>query len=150
MHTHAYVHACLVTSLVTVAGGIAPAGTGGLVPLDGAPAGVAIGWSWTPESGFEPPALVVPAEVTPAQMRRQLRRVTLPDGRNARTVADNWIAGSGNGDLQDEWEYGLTIRRDHPAIAALAAAYGLSAATVDGLFIAAAAGGLAVIDLTPA
>lgn len=79
----------------------------------------------------EPPP--VPRSVTPVQARRALRQAGLLD------QVDTLVATLPP-EARDEWEYGLAVERDNPVIAAVAAALGLTAAQVDDLFRAAAAG----------
>jgi hypothetical protein len=86
------------------------------------------------EPGEPPPAPApVPAEVALWQARVALARRQLLAPANAA------IGASGDAALQAAWEYGNTISRGSPALAALAGALSLDEATIDALFVEAAA-----------
>jgi hypothetical protein len=69
----------------------------------------------------------VPAEVSPVQARKALRRAGLIDAVNTH------IATLG-GDDQDTWEYADSIHRDNPILAAVASSLSLSETQLDDLF----------------
>lgn len=73
------------------------------------------------------PTEPAPSAIYPLQARKALRRAGLFDQVQAyvETLPE---------DEQDEWEYALEIRRDHPVIVNGAAALGLTEAQVDDLF----------------
>jgi hypothetical protein len=108
------------------------------------------GKSWPPLPGFDPAtsetwptdaqlinhldapaAPLVPAEVTPLQMRRALNTSGL------RTVVESAVAAAPQ-DARDAWEFASVIRRDDPILAGMAAALGKTDAEIDALFILAA------------
>lgn len=79
----------------------------------------------------------VPAEVTMRQARLALATVGLLD---AVTEAISEIADPAQKKAaQIEWEYSATVRRQQPLVLALAPALGLDSASIDQLFISAAA-----------
>jgi len=53
-------------------------------------------------------------------------------------AVDSWVDGQG-GDVQDVWRYANTIERDSDLVTIAAAALGLKAKQIDGLFITAGA-----------
>lgn len=73
----------------------------------------------------------VPSEVTPRQIRLQLLTLGITDAMIRGQLASNAAA-------LIEWDYSLAIRRDHPLVAQLGAALGLTSAQVDDAFRAAA------------
>lgn len=72
----------------------------------------------------------VPEVVTP----RQFRLAVVAAGI---ALGDIESALAGNAAALVEWEYASEFRRDHPMISQLAAGFGLGAAELDALFIAA-------------
>lgn len=80
-----------------------------------------------------PPA--VPAEVTMRQARLALLNAGLLD--TAQAVIDA-LPMPQQRQAQIEWEYALSVRRDHPLIALMIAEGLATAEEVDGLFVAAA------------
>lgn len=72
----------------------------------------------------------VPDEITPYQARMALNQAGLRD-----TV--ELALANAPLEVRDAWQYGLTVYRTSPMIAALAASLGLNDAAVDALFIAA-------------
>jgi hypothetical protein len=69
----------------------------------------------------------VPQAIYPLQARKALRAAGLFDAVQAHVA-------SLSAEEQDEWEYALEIRRDHPVIVNGATALGLTKAQVDDLF----------------
>ncbi len=85
---------------------------------------------------YFPPTLVpapalVPASVTMRQARIALSRAGLLSKAEA-TIAQ--MAGQAGEEARIEWEYAAELKRDHPLIAALGQALGLSAEAIDDLF----------------
>ena len=80
-------------------------------------------------------APVVPVEVTMRQARLALLSAGLLD--TAQAVIDA-LPMPQRRQAQIEWEYALSVRRDHPLIALMIAQGLATAAEVDGLFVAAA------------
>lgn len=74
----------------------------------------------------------VPSSITPLQARRALRGAGLLGAVNA------YIAQQPD-EVQETWEYAVTVLRDDPLICAAAEALGLTEAQLDELFVAAAA-----------
>lgn len=79
---------------------------------------------------FVAPPPTVPQVVTIRQARLALLAADLLDDIDAAVAASGRAA-------QIEWEYATEVRRDHPLIAAMQAAKGLSDADVDQLFLTA-------------
>jgi hypothetical protein len=76
------------------------------------------------------PQSQVPAALTPRQLRLWLLSVGIPLAAIDAQLTDDAA--------RIEWEYSLEIRREHPLVAHLAAALGLSDAQVDDAFRTAA------------
>lgn len=76
-------------------------------------------------------AQLVPASVSP----RQFRLAVMGAGISLAAIEQ---ALDGNAPALVEWEYSTEFRRDHPMLVAMAADFGLDAAAMDALFIAAA------------
>lgn len=76
-----------------------------------------------------PPILVVSAR----QLRRALRIMDLRDAVEAA------VAGSGDPDLQDYWQFTSEFHRDHPKVALMVAAVGKTSAEADALWALAGA-----------
>ncbi len=72
----------------------------------------------------------VPESVSPRQIRRALNAAGL---RSSVEVA---IAAAAQ-DVKDDWEFALEVRRDWPALNAMAASLGMTSQQVDELFISA-------------
>lgn len=69
----------------------------------------------------------VPQAVTPLQMRRALRQLSLKDMVNA------FVAGAGE-EAQEAWEYAIEVRRDDALVAAAAASIDMTSDDLDDLF----------------
>lgn len=100
-----------------------------------APAKVREGWSYDGKT-FAPPATSdepapVPATVTMRQARISLSRADLLSKAEAAIAVMEGQAGE---EARIEWEYAAELKRDHPLIAALGQALGLSSDAVDDLF----------------
>lgn len=80
---------------------------------------------------FDLSAPIVPRSVTPYQARQALNAAGL------RAAAEAAIASAPQ-EIQDAWEYALTIERNSPFIAAVSGALGLSDQQIDALFVTAA------------
>ena len=80
-------------------------------------------------------AMIVPEEVTMRQARLALYAAGLLDA--AQAVIDA-LPMPARKRAQIEWEYALSVRRDHPLIALMISEGLATAAQVDGLFVAAA------------
>lgn len=90
------------------------------------------GYTFDGETWAAPEAAVsVPTSVTPLQARKALRAAGMLDVVNA------WIAQQPE-EVQEVWEYALTIERDNPTILAAAEALELTIEQLDALFVAAA------------
>ncbi|MCR6497091.1 hypothetical protein LJB71_14855 [Thermomonas sp. S9] len=86
------------------------------------------GVEWTMLAYPPPPAPVpVPDAVTPRQIRQALNRAGLRDAVEAA------VAAAGR-DVQDWWEFALTIERAHPMVEAMLPALGLTPAQADDIF----------------
>lgn len=96
-----------------------------------------IGWLWDGETLTPPPPEppVVPHEVTMRQARLALYSAGMLDA--AQAVIDA-LPMPQRRQAQIEWEYALSVRRDHPLIALMIAEGLATAEQVDGLFVAAA------------
>lgn len=77
-----------------------------------------------------PPGPIIPQVVSMRQARLALLAVDLLDDVEAVVAAAGRAA-------QIEWEYATEVRRNHPLLAAVQAAKGMSDADIDQLFIAA-------------
>jgi hypothetical protein len=77
------------------------------------------------------PEDVVPVSVTPRQIRRALTAAGL------RATVEAAVASADQA-TQDDWEFALEVRRDWPALNAMATQMNLTAEQVDNLFRAAA------------
>ncbi|WP_062220471.1 hypothetical protein [Aureimonas sp. D3] len=77
------------------------------------------------------PLVLVPAAVTMRQARIALSRAWLLSKAEA-AIAQ--MAGQAGEEARIEWEYAAELKRDHPLIAALGQALGLSAEAIDDLF----------------
>lgn len=90
-----------------------------------------IGWHFYPGINvFGPPdpaPAPVPEEVFPLQMRKALRQSGL------KSAADAYLATLDE-EVQEEWEYASTIRRDNPFIEGARIALGLTEEQADDLF----------------
>ena len=82
-----------------------------------------------------PPPPPIPTVVTMRQAR-----LAMLDAGILTSVSDALAAMTGpTGEAaRIEWEYSPTLKRDHPLVASLSAALGLTSAQLDGLFTAAA------------
>lgn len=99
--------------------------------------GGALVFSQDRKSGHDAASIVVPQEVTMRQARLALAAVGLLD---AVTEAIAEIADPAQKKAaQIEWEYSATVKRQQPLVLALAPALGLDSASIDQLFISAAA-----------
>lgn len=78
--------------------------------------------------GPRPPSK--PKAVTPLQARKALRAAGMLDAVNS------WMAQQPE-EVQEVWEYALTIERDNPTLADAATAMGLTEDQMDALFVAA-------------
>lgn len=74
-----------------------------------------------------PPPLPPPATLTARQIRLALNQMGLRDAVEAAVAA-------GPRDLRDWWEYSIELHRDHPMIATMADAIGVTAEQVDALW----------------
>ncbi|WP_062236365.1 hypothetical protein [Aureimonas sp. N4] len=102
----------------------------GLVLL---PAGAGIGWLYDGKTFSAPPVPPepVPSAVTMRQARIALSRAGLLSKAEA-AIAQ--MAGQAGEEARIEWEYAAELKRNHPLIAALGQALGLSAEAIDDLF----------------
>lgn len=102
----------------------------GLVLL---PSDAGIGWFYDGKMFTAPPAppKPVPASVTMRQARIALSRAGLLSKAEA-AIAQ--MAGQAGEEARIEWEYAAELKRNHPLIAALGQALGLSAEAIDDLF----------------
>lgn len=78
-------------------------------------------------TGDDIPAAVVPAKVTP----RQIRLALTASGLRATVEA---AVSAGSQDLKDWWEYALDIERSNPLINAMATQLNIASDDVDNLF----------------
>lgn len=74
------------------------------------------------------PPIVVPATISPRQIRQQLTVMGL------RTQVENSVA-AGTQDLKDWWNYATTFDRAHPMVIAMATQLGVTSTQLDQLFI---------------
>lgn len=84
--------------------------------------------------------LNIPAAVTNFQARAILMTVPSPTGTPGRTMfqdVDDTLRAAGGRDWQ-AWEYANTVVRAGPLVNTIAIGFGLSQATIDDLFVAAA------------
>lgn len=79
----------------------------------------------------KPSVMTVPSEITPYQARMALNRAGL------RKAVETALAAAPI-EARDAWEHGLTVYRNSPMLAALAAGLGMRDEAIDALFIAAA------------
>lgn len=85
----------------------------------------------TQTASYVPPPPAVPQRITPLQARKALRAAGLMAAVQA------FIATQPD-EVQDEWEYAITIERSNTTLTNAATALGLTEAQVDALFIAGA------------
>ena len=85
-------------------------------------------------------AYVSPPVVVPSIVTMRQARLAMLDAGMLTSVSNALAAMTGpTGEAaRIEWEYAAELRRDHPLVASLSAALGLSSAQLDGLFTAAA------------
>ena len=107
--------------------------------IEGQPVPHPEGWAqtWT-VTDLPPEEIAARAQARRAALvctPRQARRALIEAGLLGAVTA--WIA-TADAETQIDWEFATEIRRDWPPIAACAAALGLTAAQLDGLFIQAA------------
>lgn len=92
--------------------------------LNGAEAAIVLA-SMQPQGGT--PVDPVPESVSPRQIRRALNLLGL-------RAAVEAAIGAAPAEIQDDWEYGLEVRRDWPALNIMANALGLTSEQVDDAF----------------
>lgn len=97
------------------------------------PEGAGIGWLYDGKTFKAPPAPIVPAPdaVTMRQARLALSRAGVLKAAEDAIAAMEGQAGE---EARIEWAYAAELRRDHPLIAAMAEALGLTSEQVDDLF----------------
>ncbi len=95
-----------------------------------APEGVQRGWLFDGANYVAPPiaAPVVPQSISPRQLRQALTRAGLRAGVEAAVLA-------GDQDTKDWYEFATAFERNHPRVAAMAAALGVSEQSLDDLWI---------------
>ena len=81
-----------------------------------------------------------PSPPIPATVTMRQARLAMLDAGILTSVSDALAAMTGiTGEAaRIEWEYAAELKRDHPLVASLSAALGLTSAQLDGLFTAAA------------
>lgn len=107
-----------------------------LLPLDSP---VQAGWRHLGGDDFEEPG--PPEQPGPVAVPMRAAKLALIDAGLLAPI-DAAIAAMPGVEGQKariEWQYSNTLRRDHPLLAQLGPALGLTAAQIDGLFLAAAA-----------
>ncbi|WP_062223068.1 hypothetical protein [Aureimonas sp. D3] len=106
-------------------------------PATEVPRFMGVGWQAVPLAVRDdcvpptPPPAPVPATVTMRQARIALSRSGLLSKAEA-AIAQ--MAGQAGEEARIEWEYAAELKRNHPLIAALGQALGLSAEAIDDLF----------------
>lgn len=88
-------------------------------------------WLATPPVVPPPP---VPESVGPAQLRIAIRHLHGITSGAVYAVISAIPDAADQDDARDLWEYATVIRRDHPLIASLAAAFELASAQIDDVF----------------
>ena len=117
----------------------------GIVPFGASPNDVeqhgreiyarALAGDFGPIAAYVAPPVVIPTVVTMRQARlAMLDAGILTSVSNAITA----MTGPTGEAARIEWEYSPTLKRDHPLVASLSAALGLSSAQLDELFTVAA------------
>lgn len=101
-----------------------------MIEIDGLDSSL-IGATWDGSAFIKKTASTVPSSVTMKQARLALLAAGLLDDIDATIKASNR-------ESKIEWEYASEVRRDHPLIASMQQARGLTDAEVDALFTAAA------------
>ena len=91
-----------------------------------------IGWLWNGSAltapAAPPPAITVPAEISPRQIRQALTAVGLRDAvESAVAAADQ--------DTKDWWEFATTFERAHPRVISMADGLGVPALQLDALWM---------------
>ena len=83
-------------------------------------------------------AIPVPDAASPATIRIALRRLHGVPNSQLDFVVDSVIASIPDPDEREDartlWTYSVSIRRDHPLVAAVSSSLSLTAADVDGVF----------------
>ena len=81
-----------------------------------------------------------PPLATPSVVTMRQARLAMLDAGILTSVSDALAAMTGPAGeaARIEWEYSPTLKRDHPLVASLSAALGLTSAQLDGLFTVAA------------
>jgi hypothetical protein len=107
-----------------------------MVPLEGG-SPVAAGWLYDGSVFTAPPA---PGQVVPTSVKMRAAKLALIDAGLLSTVdaAIAAMTGVEGEKARVEWTQSETLRRDHPLLAQLGPALGLTDAQIDGLFMAAA------------
>lgn len=108
-------------------------GKDGLTAEKGAPADAEADIRGALEAWSNPTPLPIPAEVGPAQLRIAMRRAAIDPANIDSAIAEiaDPVERANAGDL---WHRASTIKREHPLIANLAAAMGLTTEQVDDVF----------------
>ena len=85
-------------------------------------------------------AYVAPPAVIPTVVTMRQARLAMLDAGILTSVSDALAAMTGPAGeaARIEWEYAAELKRDHPLVASLSAALGLTSAQLDGLFTVAA------------
>lgn len=111
-----------------------PVASEGFEVIEGSPELDAGGWHQTWR--VLPIVVPVPVSVTMRQAKLALSRAIVLGRANTAISA---MPGQAGEEARIEWEYATTLRRDHPLVAGLGQALGLTAGDIDALFISAAA-----------
>ena len=95
----------------------------------------AVAGDFGPIAAYVAPPVVIPTVVTMRQAR-----LAMLDAGILTSVSDalSAMTGPAGEAARIEWEYAAELKRDHPLVASLSAALGLTSAQLDGLFTVAA------------
>ena len=87
-----------------------------------------------------PAEIANPPKPTPTVVTMRQARLAMLDAGILASVSDALAAMTGPAGeaARIEWEYAAELKRDHPLVASLSAALGLTSAQLEGLFTAAA------------